>query len=364
MMWPGSGRAPMPPSDSLLMSALATAERNLRDVLSSALGHSDEAAALVVWDGQSELARALTAAYRRCLPQARFLAFDDVPREEVLAEFERLAPGDLVVLIQSGRFRLDAFRIRLELFKRSLKVVEHPHLERMSGQEGLTYFDALAYDPHYYRGLGAALKQRIDAAREAVIDSGGARLVYSAGLEPAKLNVGDYTHLPNVGGQFPIGEVFTESRDLAAVCGEVRIRFFGDTAFTVNRPDEPITLVVEDGRVTAARDSTPEFERVLDNIRADEGGVWLRELGLGMNRALTPARVVSDIGTFERMCGVHLSLGAKHASYNKPTIKKRHARHHVDVFVDTHAVLFDGESVFAEGRWSVGPELPTPPPGD
>lgn len=341
-----------------LEQALAPAERNLRDVLALAVEHSPERAALVVWDGRSELASTLTEAYRRCLPQADFLDFDAVPPEEVLAGFERLEPGDLVVLVQSTRFQLDAFRIRLELFKRGLKVIEHPHLARMPGAEGLIYVDALAYDEEHYRGLGAALKQRIDACRRAVVASPGEELVYAAGLEPAKLNVGDYRSLPNVGGQFPIGEVFTESSELGAVNGRVRIGFFGDTSFQVNRPGRPITLVVAGGRVVEALDSTDEFERVLADIRADEGEVWLRELGFGLNRALTPERVVSDIGTFERMCGVHLSLGAKHATYNKPEIRKRGARHHVDVFAQTEGVLLDGERVFADGRWLVPPHGP------
>jgi aminopeptidase len=96
---------------------------------------------------------------------------------------------------------------------------------------------------------------------------------------------------------------------------------FADLDYTIHRPDRPITLVVERGRVTGALDSTPRFERVLAGIRADEGEVWLREFGLGMNRAFTLERTVKDVGTLERMCGVHLSLGAKHASFQKPHIK-------------------------------------------
>jgi aminopeptidase len=336
-------------------SAIDTAERNIGDILRWAVEHSSADRALVVWDGQSELSRALTEAYRRNLPGATFIEFGSVEPQVVLAAFERMHPGDLVVLIQSTSFRLDAFRIRLELFKRSLKVIEHPHLARMSGAEGVTYIDCLAYDRDYYRGVGNALKQRIDSARAAVIHSGGERLVYPCGLEPAKLNVGDYGGLKDVGGQYPIGEVFTESKDLEAVSGRVRIAFFGDTRFTVNRPKRPITLVVDKGRVVDSLDSTGEFERVLADIRADEGEVWLRELGFGLNRALTQDRIVSDIGTFERMCGVHLSLGAKHAIYNKPNIQKSKARHHVDVFVLTDSVVLDDETIYSDGAWRVAP---------
>ena len=307
----------------------------------------------MVWDAQSDLAIALTEAYRRCLPDATFIDFNSLTATLVLAEFERLSPGDLVVLIQSTSFRLDAFRIRVELFKRSIKVIEHPHLARMWGEEAQTYIDSLAYDSDYFRGVGNALKARIDSAQAGVIDSGGEKLVFASGFESAKLNVGDYRNMHNVGGQFPIGEVFTESKDLEAVNGRVRISIFGDTAFTVNKPDHPITLVVSKGRVTNAIDSTPEFDQVLANIRADEGEVWLRELGLGLNRAFTQDRIVSDIGTFERMCGVHLSLGAKHGSYNKANIRKATAKHHVDVFAITESFTLNDEVIYRDGAWQV-----------
>ena len=53
----------------------------------------------------------------------------------VLQQVEQLVPGDLAILIQSTNFRLDAFRIRVELFKRAIKVIEHPHLSRMQGAD-------------------------------------------------------------------------------------------------------------------------------------------------------------------------------------------------------------------------------------
>jgi len=333
--------------------AVAVAERHLHDILEIVIEHGPPHMAVVVSDSRCELAMALASAYRRCLPTARFIDFDAVSPEAVLAAFEPLVAGDLVVLIQTTSFRLEAFRIRVELFKRQLKVIEHPHLCRMTGAEARYYIDSLAYDPAYFRGVGNALKQRIDRAQSAAIDSGGERLVFGGPLESAKLNVGDYSEMTNIGGQFPIGEVFTEARDLESVNGRVRIFVFGDTSFSVNRPDKPITLVVEKGRVVGSVDSTAEFEKVLANIRADEGQIWLRELGFGMNRAFTAERTVSDIGTYERMCGIHLSLGAKHGVYNKPQIRRADARHHVDVFAVTEFVTLDDGVVYRDGAWQV-----------
>jgi aminopeptidase len=331
----------------------AEVETSLRDILALAIGYQSGQAAVVVWDGGCELSRALTEGYRRCLPLARFIDFDDSTAEAVLEAFQPLAHGDLVVLIQSTSFRLEAFRIRIELFKRGLKVIEHVHLSRMLGEQAATYLASLAYDPLYFRGVGHALKARIDGASHGRVDSGGAQLVFASPFESAKLNIGDYSGMTNIGGQFPIGEVFTEARDLEAVHGRVRIFVFGDTAFRVNRPDQPITLIVERGRVTGVLDSTEEFDLVLEKIRADEGEVWLRELGFGMNRAFSRERLVDDIGTYERMCGIHLSLGAKHGVYNKPNFRRKDARYHVDVFAVTEAVYLDDEVVYRDGAWCV-----------
>ncbi len=339
------------PANVISQEAQETAEKHLRDILTLALEHAAPHAAVVVSDARCALAVTLTAAYRRCLPDAAFIDFDALTPDAVLAAFAPLQAGDLVILVQSTNFRLEAFRIRVELFKRGLKVIEHPHLSRMPGPEALHYIEALAYDPAYYRGVGYALKARIDRARRGVVDSGGAQLVFDSPFEAAKLNIGDYSEMNNVGGQFPIGEVFTEAQDLEAVNGKVRIFVFGDTAFRVNRPVQPITLVISKGRVAEVIDSTPDFDQVLANIRADEGEVWLRELGFGMNRAFSQERMVSDIGTYERMCGIHLSLGAKHGVYSKANIKRASARYHIDVFAVTEAVYLDDAVVYRNGAW-------------
>lgn len=344
---------PVPPYGVLAATTVDTAARNVRDLLAMAIEYAPSHGALIVHDTRCDLNRALTEAYRRAIPGAIFIDFDAVTPEQVLAAFARMAPGDLVVLIQSTSFRLEAFRIRIELFKRGLKVIEHVHLSRMPGEQGRHYIDALAYDPAYYRGVGHALKARIDRAGGGVIDSGGERLVFGSPFEPAKLNIGDYSAMNNVGGQFPLGEVFTEALDLEAVHGRVRIFVFGDTQFLVNRPEHPITLIVERGRVTGVEHSTPAFDNMLAIIRAHEGEVWLRELGFGMNRAFSRELMVNDIGTYERMCGIHLSLGAKHGVYPKPQFRRKDTRYHVDVFAVTEAVYLDDELVYKDGAWQV-----------
>jgi aminopeptidase len=342
----------MSPLPELLSNLLPTARANVRDILAHAVEHGKGQPALVVSDGNSGLARILSEAYAQCLPSAVHLDFDSVPAAQILEAFSALEAGALVVLIQSTNFRLGEFRIRVELFKQGLKVIEHPHLARMPEPEYAAYVDALAYDPAYYRGVGAELKRRLDSAPGAVVHSGGESLIYDSPFEPAKLNVGDYSSMANVGGQFPIGEVFTEPLDLERVNGKVRIFVFGDVNFCVNAPSTPICLEIALGKVVDVSNSTPDFDRVIAQIKAEEE-VWVRELGFGMNRALTAERRVSDIGTYERMCGIHLSLGAKHGVYAKPGLSRRHSRYHVDVFAVTESVTLGEDTVFREGQWRV-----------
>ncbi|MEB0139226.1 MULTISPECIES: hypothetical protein [unclassified Undibacterium] len=332
---------------------ITTASSHLSAVLEHAFEHSAQHQAVLVYDSGCELAQVLTAAYRICLPQASCVDFDSTAPAQILALLATLSAGDLVILIQTTNFRLEAYRLRVELFKRGLKVIEHPHLGRMEGPEMTYYVDALAYDVSYYRGVGQALKDIIDQSDNAVIDSGGEQLFFSGKFESAKLNVGDYSGMQNVGGQFPIGEVFTESVDLQAVHGRVRIFIFGDTSFSINQPEQAITLIIEAGQVVATENSTAEFDLVLSNIRADDTVVWVRELGLGMNRAFSKDRTVRDIGTYERMCGIHLSLGSKHGSYAKPHIKRGAGRHHVDVFAVTESVRFNDREIYRHGAWVV-----------
>src|SRR5690349_10506414 len=107
-------------STDLSATAIDKATAHLRDVLAIALDHGPQQRALVVFDKRTGLSRALLEAYRRNLPDADFVDFDSVEPNTILAAFKTYAAGDLVVLVQSTNFRLDGFRLRVELFKLGL----------------------------------------------------------------------------------------------------------------------------------------------------------------------------------------------------------------------------------------------------
>ena len=331
----------------------ANLARNLTDIVQKAFCHAPPARALVLYDRHSALAMMLAAGYRTALPHGSFVDFDAHTHAEVLAILDALSPGDLVVLVQSTRFDIREFRFRLELFRRGLAVIEHPHVGRMPPEEVAAFVDCLAYDPTYYRPLGRALKAHLDAASVVELHSRREVLRYEGPFEDSKLNVGDYRGMANTGGQFPIGEVFTEPVDVTGVNGKVELFAFGDNTFSVHFLPEPFVVRIEAGRVVDAVGAPPAFLGVLEDIRAAEGEVWVRELGFGLNRAFTRERRVTDVGTYERMCGVHLSFGAKHPVYAKAGFSKKHTRFHVDVFVDAQSVVADGVQVFDGERYTV-----------
>ncbi|MDO8603943.1 MAG: hypothetical protein Q7K40_00820 [bacterium] len=331
---------------------LALATKNVADIINIAIEHKAPEKALVVYDTRYGLTDILTEAYRTALPHARFVDFDKVSKEEVISAFDEMRQSDLVVLIQSSNFLLDAFRIRLHLFNKKLKVIEHLHLHRNTEDVWDVYVNALEYDVAWYRGVGPKLKARIDETQGLRIQSQGAELVVTGGLESAKLNIGDYTGMENIGGTFPIGEVFTEARYFSKMNGSFMCYAYAGADFSVDM-HEPFRVDVKEGLVVGFADNAPEtFAKIISNIKEYERPI-IREIGFGMNRAITRERYVQDITAFERILGMHFSLGEKHSVFKKEGITAHKAKFHVDLFPLVDRVLADGKVLFENGKYLV-----------
>lgn len=81
----------------------------------------------------------------------------------------------------------------------------------------------------------------------------------------------------------------------------------------------------------------------MNMIREQENGeVMVRELGIGFNPEISPERPISDVNSFERQLGVHLSLGKKHGIFGKKLPKTDLQKYHIDVFLDSKALDFSG----------------------
>lgn len=332
--------------DSLIELAAKNAHDNVRD----AICLKDTEHALVIFDTSAPLAQIVTEGYRRALPDAEFIDFNTKTADEIMERINALKAGDAVILVQSTNFRLNEFRLRIELFKRDLKTIEHLHLERLPEDQFKDYINALAYETNYYRPVGHALKGLLDESQEIIVECAGTKLVYTGGMEPTKLNIGDYMGMKNVGGSFPIGEVFTEAKDLTQVNGDALVFGFAGDDHRV-RIVEPFRVCIEKG-ILSAPDAPPEFNHIIDLIKADEE-VLVRELGLGLNRAMGKHVLVNDITAFERQKGMHMSLGEKHAIYVKPGLHRRKGRYHIDIFIDIEKITIDGKIIFADGDFIV-----------
>jgi aminopeptidase len=329
---------------------VAHAAKNLSDILRDALLMQPSEQMLVIYDTQAGLARVIADAYRVAAPRARFVDFETVTPEQVREMFDRYKSGDLIVLVQSANFRLNEFRLRIELFARGLKNIEHVHLGRIPEDQWTRYIDALSYDKEYYHRRGHALKAALDAAQEIVVECEGTRLEYKSPMEDSKLNIGDYTKMKNKGGTFPIGEVFSEPKDLTKVNGTARIFGYAGDDHRV-RIVEPFLVQVTDGIMTAP-EAPVEFQQILELIKSDEE-VYVREFGLGLSRGMGKHALVSDITAFERQNGLHLSLGAKHTIYKKPGMHRKKGRYHIDIFVDITRITIDERVIYEQGDFTL-----------
>lgn len=323
---------------------------NLRDTVFGALNLQKEEKVVVIFDTEAPLTRIILEGYKKAIPEADFIDFTSCTVENVREKINALNRGDLVVLLQSTNFRLNEFRFRIELFERGLKTIEHIHLARIDIDQFQTYVNALFYDANFYRPLGHALKNRLDICENIVVNCAGTTLTYPVGMESAKLNIGDYSGMKNVGGTFPIGEVFTESKDLTKVNGAVKIFAYAGMDHKM-RIVPSFTAIITEGVLTAP-EAPQEFQEILKMIAEDEE-VLVREFGLGLNRELGKEMVVNDITAFERQLGLHLSLGAKHAIYPKPGLNRKTGRYHVDVFVDIETITIDNEVIYQDGAFTV-----------
>jgi aminopeptidase len=324
------------------------AAKNISDILHLSIKHTLDQKSLVIYDTQHGLTRILLEAYKIALPNAKFVDFNSVNKEAILLEFEQLEPGNLVVLLQSSNFRLDDFRIRLHLFNKKFKVIEHMHLYRNDEANWDVYVDSLEYDENWYHTMGSALYAKLSTTNELNIISGSSTLVVTGGVEIPKLNIGDYTGMDNIGGTFPIGEVFTESKDFTQMNGSIKVYAFASQDFTISF-HEPFMVMIEQALIVGYGPNTPQdFKHIVEVVKQYERPL-IREIGFGLNRAITKEKHLGDITAFERILGMHMSLGEKHSVYKKPDIRTNKSKFHIDLFLQIDSVLCDGKVIF-EGR--------------
>jgi leucyl aminopeptidase (aminopeptidase T) len=142
---------------------------------------------------------------------------------------------------------------------------------------------------------------------------------------------------PGIFGNLPCGEGF-----IAPLGGEGRIVVAGTLA-SVGIGDEPATLIVSDGQLTAAEGGLgPRF---IEMLRAQgEKGTNLAELGVGTNeRAQLTGQVLED----EKILGtVHVAFGASAGIGGTVTVPI-----HLDAVVLDATLNVGGRRVLEDGRY-------------
>jgi len=142
---------------------------------------------------------------------------------------------------------------------------------------------------------------------------------------------------PGAFGNLPCGEGFIAPRS-----GEGRI-VVAATLASIGITEEPATLTVEDGRLTAAEGGRgPRLMELL--LAAGENGTNLAELGVGTNdRATLTGNVLED----EKILGtVHIAFGASAGIGGTVSVPI-----HLDVVVLDPTLEVGGETVLEEGRF-------------
>lgn len=336
-------------------------EQNLSDILTRQFGLTEDTGVMVIYDTQSPLSNLVTETYRRLLKgrsRVYFVDFDQTPHAEILRQIEtHLKPKDAVALVQSFSFRVSVYRWRLELFDRQLKVLEHMRLSYMPEDQFLTYAKSLKEESSWLQPTAEKLRDLLTKTNHIRVEcTGGSILTYHSTMEKPVVNDGNYSKMKNVGGGYPIGEIFSEPIDLASANGEVEVYAYPGEDHKMRFSQKSFLIKIKDGCVEDGV-FPPDFQPLMDMMRKEnpDGTIPVREFGLGLNRNITPQHVLTEASAFERIAGLHLSLGWKHGAYLKKFKKQKELvqRYHVDIYPSTKRIWLNDTLVFEDGKFVI-----------
>ena len=308
---------------------------------------------LLVYDEQCTLAQLLADGYKEVINSFshKALNFHQYTEEQILAEFQQFPPKSLVILVQSASFRMTKHRLRADLFRQGHMVIEHVRLSFNTEEEMPNYINSLQYDTPYYVKMSNRIEKLLSSTVPIIYQSGeGLQLEINSSYEKPIKNTGDFSSQATASTGFPIGEIFTEAKDLTAVNGSIHVFAFPTTDHKTFWA-EPFTVTIKDGCVVS-HTGPSEFEEILQKIKSEEQDkVQIREIGFGLNRALGYNKRITEPTSFERFAGVHFSLGLKHAMYRKKIPKQIYQKYHVDIFCKVETIMIGDTVVFEKGEY-------------
>lgn len=310
---------------------------------------------ICVYDTHSKLSTLLAEWYIKNLENtqhAECLNFDEWEKKALKDKLMSLPEWSTVILVQSTNFRLDDFRIRLNLKNQWVGCLEHNHLWYIPDEQIENYIDAILYNTPYYEALSEKMHDIFSNGESLKMTTcDGNTLTVSGWFEDIKRNTGDYSTQYRW-WTFPIGENFTEAREFSQVNGSFSVYAYPDEKFQVQFC-EPFQVDVTESILTCEDPKCPEkFRTLLDQIaESEDGEVHIRELGFGMNTGISKTKRLSNVWAFERVTGFHLSLGKKHNIYRKKFHKDVTQRYHIDIFPDVDSISVDGKVIFEGGGY-------------
>ncbi len=337
------------------MSLSALTKSTVYDSIYKQMQCHDEPIVLI-YDEDSTLAKCLSEAYITELPtHAEKIYYDKTKKTEIVEKLRSLPSGANVFLVQSSNFRLDDFRIRLQLFNNGVGCLEHALLSTIPDEMIETYLNAFAWRGDEYARLGKALAKNIETCKEMIVYSGENSVLRFGPMEEAKINDSRFYAQKNRGGGAICGEVFSEVKDFASVSGKITINAYPDDTFKMVWCD-PFTITIEKSFITHYEENTPQefIDNIITRVKEGENGeVMVREAGFGLNPALSRTTPLPYVNMCERMVGFHLSVGKKHNIYRDKFSKDIIQRFHIDIFTDVKKITCDEVVVFENGEYQV-----------
>jgi len=280
--------------------------------------------------------------------------FNKIDTESLKEKLLSLEKNSTVILVQSTNFRLDNFRIRLNLNNAWVWCLEHRHLVYNYDEQLENYADALTYNWDFYNKVWWKLKKLSDEAETMTfICNDWSTLKVEWWFEDMKLNHWVYIW-KNRWGNFPIWENFTEAKHFDKVNWELTVYAYPDEKLQVEF-SKPFKIKIVNSIVTCDDANCPEtFRKILDFISEFENNeVMFRELWFGLNTWISREKRVADVNAYERVAWFHISLWKKHQIYRKKLDKSVVQRYHIDIFPDIKEIYIDDIKIFEDNLYLI-----------
>jgi len=312
---------------------------------------------ILVYDLESPLSILVANAYIENFKKINWEIIDinKVDKDELIKRLWSLKENSTVILVQSTNFRLDNFRIRLQLHNNWVWCLEHNHLQYMKETEYENYADAIEYMTPYYDELSWKLKELCDNVDSMkFICNNWSELTIEWWFEDMKQNTWNY-EWKRRWWTLPIGENFNEALDFTKVNWELSIIIYPWMDFQIRKVETPFIIKIKNSIISCNDKNAPkEFIELLDLIKKSEDNeVLLRELWFWLNPNISNEKQLADVNFFERKAWFHVSLWKKHQIYRKKLHKSIVQRYHIDIFPDIKEIYIWDKKIFENNKYII-----------